>query len=171
MHPGANVKHLCLSSKRLGVNMRLPSIIYNSCQMSTRRLLKLSQYPNVARLYTLSKSQVTTIHDTIVDASSNENTHKAKKNCTKVQKQKLEDSTWKDFMELKKQNIIVKYIVENFPSNRTVSWQKVFDRKPVNIFSFCRRALILALPTGSNLKKWSTIADSTCPLCKEKLQT
>ena len=31
--------------------------------------------------------------------------------------------------------------------------------------------MILALPTGSNLKKWSTITDSTCPICKVKPQT
>ena len=42
---------------------------------------------------------------------------------------------------------------------------------PSNIFSFCRRALILALPTGVNLKTWNISKNRTCPICKVKPQT
>ena len=53
--PVANIKHLCLSCKRLGLNLRLSSHIYNSCQLSTRRLMKHSSECNLNKLYELSR--------------------------------------------------------------------------------------------------------------------
>ena len=39
------------------------------------------------------------------------------------------------------------------------------------IYNFCRKYLILALPTKANLKTWNIIENSTCDLCKQKSET
>ena len=42
---------------------------------------------------------------------------------------------------------------------------------PSNIFTFCRRALILALPTKVNLKTWNILNSNVCLLCEKHPQT
>ena len=54
---------------------------------------------------------------------------------------------------------------------RLTSWQHVVDRMPSNIFSFCRRALILALPTKANLKTWNIAKSNICSLCTKSSET
>ena len=169
-HPGANIKHLNLSCKRLGINLKLPSDIFNSCQITTRRLLKSSTDTNIGRLYVLSKNQKNVQHDEIVEASGEGENHVQKTNCNKIMKQKLEERTWKEFMELKKPSIIIKYISAYLPVHRILSWQHIVDRMPPNIFSFCRRALILALPTKANLKTWNILNNNVCSLCEKPTQ-
>ena len=146
-HPGANVKNLTLSCRWLGTDLKLPSNIFNNCQTSTRWLLRSSKDPNIRRLYTLSQNQKSVSHDEIVEAAGVGMDHVVKRNCDKILKQKTEEATWKEFLDLKKQCIIIKFITEYLPVQRIRSWQHVVDRMPQNIYSFCRRALILALPT------------------------
>ena len=50
-------------------------------------------------------------------------------------------------------------------------WHKVSLRLPNNIYNFCRRFLVLILPTKGNLKTWNIIENSTCDLCKRKSET
>ena len=145
MHQGANTSHLTLPIKKLGFNLKLPYYIYNSCQITTRRLLKTSSDPNI-------RNQVTTVQDNIIKSAGEGQNHLIKRKCNKIQKHNLDETTWKEFSSLNKQSIIIKYLVEYLPVQRIVSWQKVVDKMPVNIYSFCRRALILALPTKANLK-------------------
>ena len=42
---------------------------------------------------------------------------------------------------------------------------------PESIFNFCRRYLILALPTKRNLKTWNMSPSDMCSLCEEKPET
>ena len=171
MHPGANTTHLTLPINKLGFNLKLPSYIYDSCQITTRRLLNLSRDTNIQKLYSLSYSQVTTRQDNIVELAGAGEHNIVKRKCSKIQKQKNDEYTWKEFLSLKKQSIIIKYIIEYLPAQRIISWQKVVDRMPANIFSFCRRALILALPTKVNLKTWNILDDNLCSLCRVKCET
>ena len=170
-HPGANLKHLTLSCRSLGINLKLPSNLFDSCQTSTRRLLRSSKDPNIKRLYTLSKNQKNVRQDEIVEAAGEGINYVVKKNCNKILKQKTEEATWEEFLNLKKENIIIKFITESLPVQRIRSWQYVVDRMPSNIYSFCRRALILALPTKANLKTWNIAKSNLCSLCKIKPET
>ena len=155
----------------LGLNLKFPSDVFNSCQISTRRLLSSSLDPNIKRLYTLSKNQNNIIHDETVETAGPGDNHIVKAKCNKIQQQKVEESTWKEFLELKKQSLIIKSITEFLPSQRIFSWQKIVDKMPSNIFSFCRRAIILALPTKANLKSWNLSTTNTCTLCNQNPQT
>ena len=170
MHPGANSSHLSLPIKKLGFNLKLPSLIYNSCQITTRRLLKISIDPNISKLYELSFNQVTVKQDHIIN-QVDANDHNMKSKCISILKQNVDDLTWNDFITLKKQNIIIKFLTDTLPVHRITSWQKTVSNMPNNIFSFCRRALILALPTKANLKIWNISDDNICPLCNVKSQT
>lgn len=153
------------------MNFKLPSDVFNNCQISTRRLLKSSKDPNIKRLYSLSKSQTSVLHDEIVESAVEGEDHVSKASCNKIQKQKLEECTWQEFLELKKQSLIIKFINDHLPAQRITSWQHVVDRMPTNIFNFCRRAIILALPTKANLKSWNLANTNICSLCNQKTQT
>ena len=170
-HPGANIKHLCLSCKRLGLNLKLPSYIYNSCQITTRRLMKHSTDEDINKLYIQTKTQETVQQDEILESAWSGDQYVDKTKCLKIQKSKIEEQTWTEFVDLKKQSIIIKFITDFLPTQRITSWQKVVDKMPANIFSFCRRALILALPTYANLKTWNIIPENICTQCKVKPQT
>ena len=99
------------------------------------------------------------------------NDHNMKSKCISILKQNVDDLTWNDFITLKKQNIIIKFLTDTLAVHRITSWQKTVSNMPNNIFSFCRRALILALPTKANLKIWNISDDNICPLCNVKSQT
>ena len=51
----ANMGHLYLPTKHLGLNFSLPSDIYACCQLSTRNILKTSQNLVIQELYQLKK--------------------------------------------------------------------------------------------------------------------
>mgnify|MGYP001793917946 CR=1 FL=1 len=55
--------------------------------------------------------------------------------------------------------------------HRITSWQDVIKRLPESIYSFCRRYLILALPTKANLKIWNCSETNICSLCENKAET
>ena len=52
-----------------------------------------------------------------------------------------------------------------------LQWQKVTQYLPSNIVSFCRRYLIVSLPSNSNLSRWKKISNETCTLCENVTQT
>ena len=50
-HPGANTCHLSLPLKKLGLNLSLPSHIYEQCKLTVRRILRTSKDRNIRSLY------------------------------------------------------------------------------------------------------------------------
>ena len=55
-HPGANIKHLKLSSKRLGMNLKLPSDIYNSNHKALIKFIAWSKHQKI--IYSVKKSKM-----------------------------------------------------------------------------------------------------------------
>ena len=57
LHPpqNANMSHLYLPTKHLGLKFSLPSDIYACCQLSTRNILKTSENLEMQVLYQLTK--------------------------------------------------------------------------------------------------------------------
>ena len=51
------------------------------------------------------------------------------------------------------------------------AWNNLANNLPKNIYSFLRRAMILALPTNKNLKTWNLIPTEYCPLCNGSVNT
>ena len=83
---------------------------------------------------------------------------------------KIDKSTWNDFMSLKEQNKLISHLVKECPVKIITIWQCLVRNLPSNIFQFCRRALILSLPNNSNLLRWKITVSGNCGMCN-KLQT
>lgn len=96
---------------------------------------------------------------------------RTRESCKKIWTENLVVSNWDKFMDLKKQNIIVKFVTDNCQPSCIMAWNKIAKSLPRNLFSFLRRALILALPTNKNLKTWNLIPKEFCPLCKGDIHT
>ena len=74
-------------------------------------------------------------------------------------------------MGLKEQSLLIKEILDICQPKTILQWQKVTQHLPSNIFIFCRRYLIVSLPTNSNLSRWKKISSETCTLCENVKQT
>ena len=129
-----------------------------------------SKDPDIRKLY-LASSAGNVNSDEIVEQAKAASDENVKKQAKELQKKQIIQSTWSEFLKLKKQNIIIKFLTENVPLTRISSWQKVVKWLPDSIFSFSRRYLILALPTKCNLKTWNMIQSDICCLCNKKSET
>ena len=107
----------------------------------------------------------------MVVEKAQESNKKSKAECKRILNQQFVGSTWEAFTKLNKQNLIIAFLLDNCKPACISAWNKVADVLPKNIFSFLRRAVILALPTNANLKTWNMIPSEFCPLCKRTVHT
>ena len=158
------------STSKLGINLLFPSDIFLSCQTATRRILSQSKDPDVLKIYSDTKKfNIGT--DTIIERA-NSSTYKSKKQiCKKIIEQEKKNKSLCHFIKLKKENIVITFLINNIPINKLSSWHNVSLKLPNNIYNFCRKYLILTFPTKANLKTWNFIENSTCDLCKQKSET
>ena len=139
------------------------------CQVTTRRILSSSKNPDIRKLYLVS-SAGNVNSDEIVEQAKAARDENVKKQAKELQKKQIIQSTWSEFLKLKKENI--KFLTENVPLTRISSRKKVVKWLPDSIFySFSRRYLILALPTKCNLKTWNMIQSDIGCLCNKKSET
>ena len=61
------------------------------------------------------------------------------------------------FLNLKEQNVIINNLQKLCDVTTIISWQKLCERLPKNIFIFPKKALMFSLPNNSNLKCWGNI--------------
>ena len=171
LHPGSNISHLKQPTSKPGINLSFPSDVFLSYQTTTRGILSLSKDPDVLKIYNDTKKFNIDTGTTIKRANGSTNKNK-KQICKKIIKQENKDKSWCHFINLKKENIITTFLINNTPINRLSSWHKVSLKLPSNIYNnICRKYLILALPTKANLRTWNIIENSTCDLCKRKSET
>ena len=123
--------------------------------------MKNSLDKDIVKIYDATKKDYISNHETIIEAE------RTKKSTKVIQNKKIQDSCWSAFLDLKKQSIIIKFLTDNVGVNRIKCWQKIIKNLPDNIFNFCRRYLILALPTKANLFTWNLIVDNKCIHCKK----
>ena len=70
-------------------------------------------------------------------------------------------------MKLIKENCVIKALEHEVSKYRIKDWQLVSSSLPKNIFAFCRRGLILALPTNVNMCLWKMANSNLCQLCHQ----
>ena len=90
-----------------------------------------------------------------------------KSSCDKRLAVKREESVWDRFMKLKKENCVIKALEHEVSKYRIKDWQLVSSSIPKNIFAFCGRGLILALPTNVNMCLRKMADSNLCQLCYE----
>ena len=66
MHPGANISHMFLSHKRIGLNFSLPSHIYTYAKISTRSLMKTSADIDIRSLY-IETQEKNIAYDSVIE--------------------------------------------------------------------------------------------------------
>ena len=166
LHPGANTDHLRLPPKKFGLGLLLPSDIATSCKLTVRRILKLSRNNDTNRLYSITSGKNVQI-DEIVEEAVQSKSKNLKSSCDKRLAVKREESVWDLFMKLKKENCVIKALEHEVSKYRIKDWQLVSFSLPKNIFTFCRRGLILALPTNVNMCLWKMANSNLCQLCHQ----
>ena len=152
--------HLTLPLNQLGAGVTVISELFQKCLLSKRTLLKGSNSADVRKLYYLSAEKQVEISQTLEEYTDffNAPPQARKKNVSKAQEKKRQISVWNQFMGLKEQSLLIKEILDICQPKTILQWQKVTQHLPSNIFSFCRRYLIVSLPTNSNLSRWKKSA-------------
>ena len=74
------------------------------------------------------------------------------------------ETIWNEFLDLKGQCGIIKFLVSLIPTNQLVQWQKSTSSLPNNIVKFAWCYLIYSLSNGTNLQKWKQKETSNCLL-------
>ena len=139
--------------------------------MTVRRILRCSVNEEARKLY-----EITTIKnvnsDSVVNKAVSEDlpNHKVKEKCKSIFTKEKTESIRNDFMGLKEQCVVIKYIVDVCLTKDISSWQMLVKRLPVNIHNFCHRYLVMSLANDSYLKRWKISSSGACLLCG-KLQS
>ena len=81
-HPGANTCHLSLPFKKLGVNLTLPSHIYQQCKITVRRILCTSKDKNIRCLYVETHDRNVNIDEIVEKAQTNNEV--SRETCKKI---------------------------------------------------------------------------------------
>ena len=166
-----NITHLKLPKSYLGIDFCSASDIYLQCQLSVRRILKSSKNSDIQHLYAVTSCKNIKSDEIIEQVSSNvTNQYELKTETNKLLKVHNTKEIWMDFIELKEQSVIVKYLIEECHKKILDLWQEMVTKLPRNITCFARRALVLSLSNNSNLKRWNIRDSPCCDLCN-KIQT
>ena len=78
------------------------------------------------------------------------------------------ETIWNEFLDLKEQCGIIKFLVNLIPTNQLAQWQKDTLSLPKNTVNFARRYLIYSLSNGTNLQKWKKTGTSNYQLFQYK---
>ena len=162
-----NISHLTLPKRDLGFNLITAVNLCNGCQISLRKILKCSPNQEIRYLANLTETKNIRYDHVVneaIDSSSND--ANIKHWCNKIVKRTERGNTWTNFMGLKEQCIIIKFLIENCRASEISLWQDTVSKLTTNLFSFCRKSLIFCLSNASNLKRWGLHADGLCTLCK-----
>ena len=164
-HPGANISHLRLPLKKIGLASTLPSDLYNKCKLPLCRILKCSRNSDIKRLYNVTSYKYVK-HDEIVNACAGK--ENVKSLCSSEYERRKNEEIWTNFLNLSEENIIIKHMLEVSRAKYVKLWQKMIDKLPKNIYTFCRRAIVFNFANNSNLFRWNKRANPDCDLCGNK---
>ena len=88
--------------------------------------------------------------------------------CSSEYERRKNEEIWSNFSNLSEENVIIKHILEVSRAKYIKLWQKMIDKLPKNIYTFCRRAIVFSLANNSNLFRWKKRANPDCDLCGKK---
>ena len=143
----------------------LPSDLCNKCKLTLRRILKRSRNADIKRLYNVTSYKYVK-HEEIVNAC--EGKENVKSLCSFEYERRKNEEIWTNLLNLSEENVIIKHILEISRAKYIKQWQKMIDKLPKNIYTFCRRAIVFNLANNSNLFRWKKGANPDCDLCGKK---
>ena len=145
----ANMSHLYLPTKYLGLTFSLPSDTYACCQLSTRNILGTSQNLEIRELYKFTK------HKFIKEDAIANRTNKDKLS-DRIAKENIEKILG-DINGLNEQNVILQAITQSCSCNALINWQKVYDDFPENIPRIHSESTYIHKPNNTNLLRWKKL--------------
>ena len=151
--------------KKIGLALTLPSDLYNKCKLTLCRILKCSCNADIKRLYNATSYKYVK-HNEIVNACAKK--ENVKSLCSSEYERRKKGEIWANFLNLSEENVITKHILEVSRAKYIKLWQKMIDKLPKNIYTFCWRAIVFSLANNSNLFRWKKRANSDCDLCGKK---
>jgi hypothetical protein len=152
--PCATAHYIPLPHKRLGLDVILPSMLYEQNQATTQ-----------ITLYNAADTNMTTIlaqHPNLLNIDFS----KPKKDIMKSIKQSNIQVLSEKFESLKLQSLVISAIICALPQKELVSWHKHISLLSPSIANFARKALIRCLATQSNMHRWGRSDTNLCPACK-----
>ena len=111
-----NITHLSLLKSKLGLNIKTLKQIYVECKVSVRQTLKLSRSEELElyiSLQTIKNVNTNCLINSIGIAEKHLFRNKTKSVLSKATK----ETSWNEFLDLKEQGGIIKFLVNTIPSN------------------------------------------------------
>lgn len=154
--PNATAHFIPLPHKWLGLDLVLPSMLSEVCQLNTTLALHHSSDPRMAVLNRLTNDRVPFCEQ--LAAASKKNAMDAAKNTQLNRHLEQMDS-------LRVQSILHIALRSALTATELTNWSTHLALISPNISNFARKALIRCLPTNSNLNRWGKVPTDTCPQC------
>src|SRR6266568_1384119 len=154
--PNATAHFLPLPHKWLGLDLILPSMLAEVCQLNTALALRHSRDPKMGQLYK-QLGQRAPFRDLIESVSRVKATSSAKA----IQL----DRHLQHLQGLKIQSILFASLRSALTVSELEAWSKHITLITPSVSNFARKALLRCLPTNSNLHLWGKAPSGTCPNC------
>jgi len=157
----ATAHFLPLPHKMLGLDIILPSMLSELCQLGTDMTLLHSKDTAMKTLHSLNRVSVLTPFGNLAKFTSRKAAIALAKGVqTGKQLEKLEN--------LQLQLVILKSLRAALPQSELVSWSSHISTVSPVISNLARKALIQCLPTNANLHRWYRSCSGSCPSSGEQ---
>ena len=111
-----NITHLSLPKNKSGLNITTLKEIYVECKVSVRQTLKLSRNEEVRTLYQLTNNKNVNI-DCLLNSIDIAKKPLFRNKTKSVLSKAMKETIWNEFLELKEQCGIIKFLVNIIPTN------------------------------------------------------
>jgi len=147
-----------LPLKWLVLDLVLPSMLYQTCQLSTALALRHSRDPRMRVLQTLSGVKIP-FREFLEAASRKSASETAQAVQPSSHLEKLDD------LHVHYCSVHTLQIPMIHPLTELSNWSKHLALTSPSIANYARKALIRCLPTNSNLHLWGRTPSNSCPNC------
>ena len=156
--PNATAHFMPLPPKWLGLDLVMPSMLSEACQLSSTLALRFSKDSRMVSLsYLIGRKALTTIdpHLPFLTKEKAATTLKAAQLGSRLQQ--LEG--------LKIQSILVTSLRSALTPSELSNWSNHIMLITPSIQNFARKALMRCLPTNANVHLWGKVPSDSCPNC------
>ncbi len=154
--PNATAHFIPLPQKWLGLDLVLPSMLAEACQLNSALALRHSRDPRMKTLYEQLGNRIP-FRD-LIEANSR------MKASSSLKASQL-DRHLQSLHGLKVQSILFISLRSSLTASELEGWTKHIPLISPTISSFARKALMRCLPTNSNLHLWGKLPSGLCPNC------
>ena len=154
--PCATAHYFSLPLKELGLDLTLPSHLYEQCQATSMAILANSKD---SKINNLSKNTNLNFVNNMQLA------RRSKKQIMRDIKNKQKEEEKSKLVSLQMQSILFQSLTSVLSVKELEAWGNRISLLVPSVSNFARKALVRCLPTLSNLHRWSRSISNTCPSC------